>query len=298
MRPLSVIVFALLFGCLLNGPTLDDDATEDPTPCTTCPADADGDGSTADLDCDDEDATIHPGAEEPCLCDSVDQDCSGNPIDFLCDLGCPTDEDGDGYGWDTDCDDADSTVHPDASEPCICDGVDQDCDGDVLDTDCGLDCSNLDDADGDGYAAPVDCDDADATIHPDAGEPCACDAIDQDCTGDPIDFPCDMACMDADGDGYVVGPDCDDSNSSIHPGAGEPCACDATDQDCNGIVDDFPCAMVCAYVQLGDECPASDGSACEPGLACCYPCGIEGCTNQCMEPCFDDWCSGGCPMYP
>ncbi len=33
---------------------------------------------------------------------------------------------------------------------------------------------------------------------------------------------------------------------------------------------------------------------CGPGLACCYPCGIEGCQNQCIrvEP------GTGCPPFP
>jgi alkaline phosphatase D len=39
----------------------------------------------------------------------------------------PVDEDGDGFTVDTDCDDSDDRVYPDAPE--ICDGKDQDCDG-------------------------------------------------------------------------------------------------------------------------------------------------------------------------
>lgn len=43
----------------------------------------------------------------------------------------PTDEDGDGYATDVDCDDEDASVHPDADD--ACDGVDRNCDGAVVD---------------------------------------------------------------------------------------------------------------------------------------------------------------------
>ena len=130
-----------------------------------------------DGDCDDSDPTILPGATE--TCDEVDQDCDG-----LVDEGATdattwyVDADSDGYGESTtttdaceaptgyvaldgDCDDADATINPGATETWY-DGVDSDCDG-------GSDC----DADGDGFDAEAcggdDCDDGDPTTFPGSG---------------------------------------------------------------------------------------------------------------------------------
>ena len=161
-------------------------------------------------DCDDEDADIHPDAEE--ICDGVDNNCSGVIDDgedgtlnvwFL-------DADGDGFGDpaifvlacdppegyvdnDRDCDDTDPNIHPDAVE--VCDGVDNNCDGEI---DEGVRLPFYRDADGDGFGDPddvvwacsppegyvdndEDCDDTDADVHPDAVE--VCDGFDNNCDG-------------------------------------------------------------------------------------------------------------------
>lgn len=100
------------------------------------------------------------------------------------------DADHDGYPAGTDCDDDNNQVHPDATE--VCDFVDNDCDKLVDGNDPDLPMQGYRDADHDGYAgtesrtcgdtAPkTDCDDTDATIHPDAKEG-ECDGIDQDCS--------------------------------------------------------------------------------------------------------------------
>ena len=42
----------------------------------------------------------------------------------------------------------------------------------------------------------------------------------------------------------------------------------------------------------GEQCGASE--ECKTGLLCCYPCGIQGCENECMAP--DP--NGQCPLFP
>ena len=101
------------------------------------------------------------------------------------------------------------------------------------------------DADEDGYnteggdCGEIDCDDSDPDIHPNAAEICG-DGIDQDCSG--ADLACEVTCTDVDGDGYFVeggdcgAVDCDDSDTSVNPGATE--ICDSQDNDCDDDIDD------------------------------------------------------------
>ena len=122
----------------------DRDQRGDPdTPFTICGL---PDGWVADhTDCDDNDATVHPGAEE--VCDGVDNDCDGvtDGPDAIDGITWYADADQDGYGVEQDsvyqcaapsgytelagdCDDGAADVHPGAPEICN-DFVDNDCSG-------------------------------------------------------------------------------------------------------------------------------------------------------------------------
>jgi len=159
-----------------------------------------------------------------------------------------------------DCDDHNPAIHPGATE--ICDEMDNDCDGE---TDEGVTETRYRDEDGDGYGDPElsaivchddppvegvlvagDCDDRNPTVHPDATEICD-SGIDNDCDGNTDEGLLIMYYLDADGDGYgdpgwLVGytcydsalsnwapnrGDCDDSDPTVHPGAGCP-PCEVT----------------------------------------------------------------------
>ena len=66
----------------------------------------------------------------------------------------------------------------------------------------------------------------------------ASDTSDTSSTHDPSDPTEDTSPpppADADGDGFVVGVDCDDANAAVFPGAPE--ACDGVDDDCDGVLD-------------------------------------------------------------
>lgn len=83
-----------------------------------------------------------------------------------------------------------------------------------------------------------DCNDDNPSVNPGAAENCS-DGIDNNCNGqtDCNDSSCLETCCDADDDGYwstsCFGDDCDDNDSSVHPGATEICE-NGKDDDCQG----------------------------------------------------------------
>lgn len=185
------------------------------------------------------------------------------------------DRDGDGYAaWQVlgpDCDDADPTVFPGSPEICG-DEKDNDCNGLVDDLGEGG-VVWYRDVDGDGYGTTDetrqacagalaadgwslvagDCDDARATVNPDAVD-LGCDGVDDDCDGTPDG---DNLAYDADADGYGDHPDlqdcrdCNDADPNVHPGALE--LCDGADNDCDLIVDEeaVPTVGTQGYLSLG-----------------------------------------------
>ncbi len=191
----------------------------------------------------------------------VSESCCENDESLL-------DIDGDGFSEaDGDCNDEDATIYPGALE--ICDGLDNSCDGFVDQSLSGT--TEMEkvywDSDGDGFAGedviyvcpntmgwgeePLDCDDGNPDVYPDAVE--ICDGLDNSCNGliddDDPNVVAELKYYDNDGDGYGGGTgkytcategfssrsgDCDDADSEINPGVPED-SMDLIDQDCDGL---------------------------------------------------------------
>jgi len=113
-------------------------------------------------------------------------------------------------------------------------------------------------------STPGDCNDSSPAVYPHAPELCSTAGTDNDCDGDTSEIDPDAAdrvsfFADTDGDGYTLATgalfcpgttnvgyraqvsaplDCDDTSSSVFPGAAELCATVGTDNDCDGDAGD------------------------------------------------------------
>jgi len=222
-------------------------------------------------DCDDASASVNPSASELWY-DGIDQDCDG---------GSDYDADGDGFDSDLfggdDCDDTDTSYAPGADE--YCEGTDEDCDGAVDEAGVVDGIPFYVDFDVDGYGDSstarttycedpgagwstnaLDCDDLDASVHPNQAERCDTGGVDEDCDGwvDDDDTGLDTATAalwwaDADGDGYgtdtgdhwctapsgwaALAGDCNDLRADVSPEGTEACDSGISDEDCDGLFD-------------------------------------------------------------
>jgi Putative metal-binding motif/FG-GAP repeat len=227
-----------------------------------------------DTDCDDQNADVNPGTDEICDEDDVDEDCDETADDDDSSVvGLLTwylDSDGDGFGTnDTtsvlcnqpsgyttvgdDCDDAAPTVNPDNAEICG-DSVDNNCDGSIDEETAPYLITWYRDSDSDGYGASS------------SGTRTACTQP----------------------SGYVAtDDDCNDSSSSISPGASETWY-DGADKDCDEGND---------YDADGDDHTSADysGDDCDDSDEEVYPGHAEVCgdtsDNDCDgndDPCMVD----------
>ncbi|MCP4918596.1 MAG: hypothetical protein GY913_16965 [Proteobacteria bacterium] len=214
-----------------------------------------------------------------------------------------TDEDGDGWSANDDCDDND----PDVGKATA---WNVDGDGDGYGTDetveaCDQPAGTADNAD--------DCDDADPNTYPDAAE--RCDDVDNDCDGEIDEDVTDVWYEDADLDGWgsdttldACDPpegyaardgDCDDTVASVNPNGLE--VCNDVDDDCDGEIDEDALDMGTWYADADadgygagegvETCDAGDGYVengddCDDASADVNPGAVEVCND------VDDDCNG------
>jgi MYXO-CTERM domain-containing protein len=112
----------------------------------------------------------------------------------------------------------------------------------------------------------------------------ACNQL-QACTGDDVaGYTCSETCVDADGDDFADvecgGPDCDDSNANVRPGAAE--TCNDVDDDCDGLVDEGFDADGDGYKSCGAQADCDDA---DPAV---HPGAVEICDDG-----IDNDCVGG-----
>ena len=149
------------------------------------------------------------------------------------------------------------------------------------------------DFDGDGYGTDPacafgDCNDANPNVNPAAVDICE-NNIDEDC--DNSDALCSCASTDLDNDGYGTGAacnpvDCDDTDSTVNPGATE--LCNGQDDDCDSTVDE-------GWDNDGDGWTTCNGD-CNDGAGSVFPGASEICDgvdNNCNSTVDEGWDNDG-----
>jgi hypothetical protein len=287
---------------------------EDCNPATFGARDEDGDGAfdvaccnieggsqACGTDCNDGHRDVRPGLPE--VCNGTDDNCSGATDEGLL-IPMYVDVDGDMFGArgseptmlcpstsgysdvSTDCDDADTSIFPGATE--TCDLEDDDCDDAVDD---GVGTTYYRDADGDrfgvigtttvacsapaGYAADYgDCNDSSAAAHPFGTE--VCDGLDNDCSG-ATDEVLGSDCTMGVGACQSLGRRRCDGTCTAVPGTPimgsaymyMPAENGSTDHDCDGIVE-WAYSTTCCHIPtqyLGAFASAVDYCRSRPSCA-------------------------------
>jgi len=232
---------------------------------------------TNPTDCNDSNPTIYPSASE--TCNGIDDNCNtaidegvqnvfylDNDNDFFGNAAFPVLSCTNPTGYvsnNSDCNDANNFVYPNANE--ICNGIDDDCDSFI---DEGVQIAYYADADNDGFGNALssilgcsppagyvlnatDCNDNNANIRPGVVE--ICNNIDDNCNSLIDEGVLNTYYADTDSDGFgdinstttgCVLPagyvnnfnDCNDNSSNVYPGATE--ICNGIDENCNGAVDE------------------------------------------------------------
>ena len=192
-------------------------------------------------------------------CNGIDDDNDGQ-VDEYNAQGCTVyykDQDNDGWGSpakycmcapsgdfdvkkDSDCNDTNASVKPDATE--VSNGIDDDCDGSIDEGTGGGNTEKCDNVDNDN----------DGSTDEEGANGCVTYYYDNDNDGfgSPNGTKCYCAGKQPGGGKWLtVDSDCNDNNSSVKPGTSE--SCNSIDDDCDGVVD--------------ENCNGSGGSS---GLTC------------------------------